>query len=58
MLEFSLLCLKRWNKEQELDKILPHVDSLHLDIMDGDFVPQTAFTVKEINNFKVNILVF
>lgn len=55
MLEFSLLCLKRWNKEQELDKILPHVDSLHLDIMDGDFVPPTAFTVKEINNFKVNI---
>ena len=55
MLEFSLLCLKRWKKEDELVKIIPHIDSLHLDIMDGRFVNPTAFSVKEINQLNVNI---
>ena len=55
MLEFSLLCLKRWGKEDELNKIIPHIDSLHLDIMDGKFVNPTAFSVEEINNLNTNI---
>ncbi len=49
MIEFSLLCLERWNKEGELGKILPFVDSLHLDIMDGNFVKNRAFEPEEIN---------
>ena len=32
MIEFSLLCLERFKKEGELEKILPFVDSIHLDI--------------------------
>lgn len=55
MIEFSILCLDRFNKTGELDKILPYVDSLHLDIMDGDFVPNYSMSVEKINQFCVPI---
>jgi ribulose-phosphate 3-epimerase len=55
MLEFSPLCLKRLNKDGIFSSILNSVDSVHLDIMDGDFVPNKAFSVSDINEFKCNI---
>lgn len=55
MLEFSPLCLQRLNLDKRLSKILNNVDSVHLDIMDGEFVPNTAFDIDGINNFKCNI---
>lgn len=50
MIEFSMLCLNRLNFKEKLDEIVPLVDSLHCDIMDGEFVNNTAFTPSEINN--------
>lgn len=55
MLEFSPLCLQRLQIDQKLSKILDNVDSVHLDIMDGKFVSNTAFDVDSINNFKCKI---
>lgn len=50
MIEFSMLCLNRLGFKEKLDEIVPLVDSLHCDIMDGKFVNNTAFTPSEINN--------
>ena len=55
MIEFSILCLERWDLEEELEKLIPHMDSVHLDIMDGEFVPNTAFTVDEVNKMHFDI---
>lgn len=55
MLEFSPLCLERLNLDRLFSKIIENVDSIHLDIMDGHFVPNTAFSVESINNFKCDI---
>jgi len=52
MIEFSPLCIGRLNKSDSLSTILPLVDSVHLDIMDETFVPCTAFSCNEINNFE------
>ena len=38
-----------------LSNILDQVDSVHLDIMDGNFVPNKAFNVDSINKFKCKI---
>ena len=55
MLEFSPLCIARLKKDHIFSAILNNVDSVHLDIMDGEFVPNTAFSVTEINEFKCSI---
>lgn len=55
MLEFSPLCLERLKLDGLLSKIIENVDSIHLDIMDGHFVPNTAFSLESINNFKCDI---
>lgn len=55
MLELSLLCFNRLQKEESLKKILPLVDSIHLDIMDGKFVKNTAFSVQEVNELNFNL---
>lgn len=55
MLEFSPLCLERLKLNKKLAQILENVDSVHLDIMDEKFVPNKAFTVDNINNFKCEI---
>lgn len=55
MLEFSPLCLARLNLDKKLSQILENVDSVHLDIMDGKFVPNNAFNVDSINNFRCEI---
>ncbi|MDC0563155.1 ribulose-phosphate 3-epimerase [Candidatus Pelagibacter ubique] len=51
-IEFSPLCIGRLKKSDSLDQALLHVDTLHLDIMDDSFVPSSAFSVSEVNNFK------
>lgn len=55
MLEFSPLCLNRLDKSDILSSVIHYVDSIHLDIMDGIFVPNKAFTSKEINEFKCSV---
>lgn len=55
MLEFSPLCLNRLQKSDTLDDLISCVDSLHLDIMDGVFVPNKAFTVSQINDLVCSI---
>lgn len=55
MLEFSLLCLQRLDMGKMMDIIHPHVNSIHLDIMDGKFVLPTAFSSDFINNFETQL---
>lgn len=55
MIEFSILCLERMQLNIELPKLIPYIDSLHLDIMDGNFVKNTAYTPDEINNLEYNL---
>ena len=50
-IEFSPLCIGRLKKSSSLDEVMPFVDTLHLDIMDDTFVPSTAFSISEINNY-------
>tara|TARA_B100001094_G_C18184564_1_gene802941 strand:+ start:29 stop:682 length:654 start_codon:yes stop_codon:yes gene_type:complete len=55
MLEFSLLCLQRLDLEGEMKKIHNHLDSIHLDIMDGEFVPPTAFSTNFVDDYKTSL---
>jgi len=55
MLEFSLLCLQRLDLEGEMKKIHNYLDSIHLDIMDGEFVPPTAFSTKFVDDYKTSL---
>jgi ribulose-phosphate 3-epimerase len=49
VIEFSVLCLERSRIRDALHTLLPLVDSIHVDIMDGRFVPNHAFTPDFIN---------
>ncbi|MBD1154575.1 hypothetical protein IDH00_01745 [Pelagibacterales bacterium SAG-MED21] len=51
LIEFSPLCIGRLKKSNSLLKVLPLVDTIHLDIMDNTFVKSEAFSIEEINNF-------
>ena len=53
-IEFSPLCLGRLDKCDLLDEMHELCDSLHLDYMDGNFVPNKAFSIDSINSFKSN----
>lgn len=55
MIEFSILCLERHKMQDALSQILPIVDSVHLDIMDGEFVPSTAYSPEFINAFETTL---
>ena len=55
MIEFSILCLARRRMQHAIDQIMPLVDSVHLDIMDGKFVPSQAYTPEFINAFQTNL---
>ena len=55
MIEFSLLCLDRHKNLKNIDEILSHVDSVHLDIMDNIFVKNTAFDTAFINNMSTKL---
>jgi len=41
--------------QDAISQILPIVDSVHLDIMDGDFVPAKAYSTEFINSFKTDL---
>ena len=45
------MCLKRHQLDVGIPEIEPLVNSLHFDIMDGDFVPTHAFDVKYVNDY-------
>ena len=55
MIEFSILCLEKHSMQDSLSRILPMVDSVHLDIMDGKFVPVEAFSPGFINRFETHL---
>ncbi|WDP88927.1 MAG: ribulose-phosphate 3-epimerase [Desulfobacter sp.] len=55
MIEFSLLCLEKHKLQNSLPKLLPLVDSVHLDIMDGEFVPVEAFSTEFISEFRTDL---
>ena len=55
MIEFSMLCLERLGFEDKMEEIVPYVDSLHCDIMDGEFVNNVAFSTQEINAMNYNM---
>ena len=52
MIEFSPMCLKRHQLQVGISEVEPLVDSLHFDIMDGDFVPTSAFDVDYVNQYE------
>ena len=55
MIEFSILCLARHNMQYALKEIIPLVDSVHLDIMDGQFVQCQAYTPEFVNAFDAGL---
>jgi len=50
-LEFSPLCLQSFTPCPSSQYLISLCDSVHLDYMDGRFVPPTAFSVEQINNY-------
>ena len=52
MIEFSPMCLKRHQLKVGVSEVEPLVDSLHFDIMDGDFVPTSAFDVDYVDQYE------
>ena len=50
-IEFSPLCLGRLGESNLFNELLNVCDSIHLDYMDGEFVPNEAFPIEHINLF-------
>ena len=55
MIEFSPMCLKRHQLKVGISEVEPLVDSLHFDIMDGDFVPTSAFDVEYVDQYETTL---
>lgn len=51
----SILSADKKNLQKEVEEIEPYSDLLHVDIMDGNFVPPTTFTAEQIKSIKTRI---
>jgi len=51
----SILSADKSKLQQEVDNIEPYADILHVDIMDGKFVPPTTFNHKTIKEIKTKL---
>ncbi len=51
----SILSADRNNLQKEVELIEPHADLVHVDIMDGKFVPPTTFKPEEIKNIHTSL---
>ncbi|HLC96492.1 MAG TPA: ribulose-phosphate 3-epimerase [Candidatus Nanoarchaeia archaeon] len=50
----SILSADLNNISQELSEVEPYADLIHIDIMDGKFVPSKTFTPSQIKSFKIS----
>ncbi|MEA2037583.1 MAG: ribulose-phosphate 3-epimerase [Nanoarchaeota archaeon] len=51
----SILSATKEKLQEEVDEITPYSDLLHVDIMDGKFVPPTTFKAEDIKNVKSKV---
>src|SRR3989338_11294629 len=52
----SILSADRKNLQEEVNEIEPYADLIHIDIMDGKFVPPVTFMAKEIKKIKTKLV--
>ena len=52
----SILSADRKNLQEEVNEIEPYADLMHIDIMDGKFVPPVTFMAKEIKKIKTKLV--
>jgi len=56
VIELSLLCFDRLHMESLLPRVLPLVDSVHLDVMDGSFTSEPGgYSAGFINRFETDL---
>ncbi|MFH1642449.1 MAG: ribulose-phosphate 3-epimerase [Nanoarchaeota archaeon] len=51
----SILSADKDKLQQEVSEIEPYCELLHVDIMDGKFVPPTTFTAEDIKKIKTSV---